>query len=90
MIRLDQSHFKRSENEELSSAENLNQNPHQLISPIHPLLVDYRAILLMLLGAYFTTSIVFAVASGYAIRIAKASAQTLIHLIPAVFTAGAK
>jgi hypothetical protein len=53
-----------------------------------PLAVDYGANLLR--GAEFTTSIVFAVASVYAIRIAKASAEALIHLVPALFTAAAK
>lgn len=51
-------------------------------------LVDYRADLLGCLGAYVATGVVSAVASGYAIRIAEASGQTLIHLGPALLTAG--
>ena len=42
-----------------------------------------------MLGAQIATSVVFEIASGYAIRIAKASAEALIHLILALFTAGA-
>jgi hypothetical protein len=42
----------------------------------------------MLLKARFAANIVLIIADGHTIRVAKASAQALLHLVPALFAAG--